>query len=159
MDCFVVSNSTIDAIVMAISKGCRTNPLQMSLRDSLPAWMENNPEYGEIWPELREMGTLQELGHRLLIHNIEAYEYRYSNKLDAPKNPPKYDYNHISLARKEYKDLEKLMALECYMYQVVDHEEEISHPIFKLLKEVSANLYREYVRALPEWDEHDDMWS
>ncbi|MFK7822688.1 MAG: hypothetical protein AB8G05_00920 [Oligoflexales bacterium] len=157
MSCFVVSNETIDAVVMSILGGSSSNlVLALNLGENTLPRTEIDPEYDEIWPELSEIESLQELGSRLLKHNVEAYEY--SHEPDKLKFLQPRDYKFNFPTNPKLKNIELLVALECYMYQIVDHEEETLHPIFKLLKEVSANMYREYVRALPEWDQCREMW-
>ena len=157
MACLVVSNETIDAIVMAILGGNRSNLLLiLNLGETFLPRTEIDPEYDEIWPELGELESVQALGDRLLKHNIEAY--KYSRNSEASQDSLSSQYECKLLAKPKYTDMEMLMAIECYLYQIVDHEEETEHPIFKLLKEVSSNLYRDYVRSLPEWGQCVGMW-
>lgn len=157
MSCFVVSNETIDAIVMAIIGGTRSSLLLLkNLGEYRMPRSDINPEYEEIWPELTDMVSLEQLGDRLLVHNLEAY--KYSNTVDAHKHTYNRKYRCNLLGKANYKDIEMLMAMECYMYQIVDHEEETRHPIFRLMKEACSQHYREYVRALPEWDQCANLW-
>ena len=158
MSCFVVSNETIDAVVVAILGGTNSElSLAVNLGDHILPKIEINPEYEKIWPELRKMDSLEALGNRLLSHNVEAYEY--SRCLDELKDLRLYEYKNNIRVKHNYTVMEMLVAIECYMYQIVDHEQETRHPIFRLFKELSSHLYREYVRSLPEWDRSGKMWS
>lgn len=155
MSCFVVKNETIDAVVMAIVGGNRSSLLSiMNLGDNKPVREGLEHEhYAKIWPELLIIGSMQELGERLLLHNVEAFDHRYK---DSSEDYPNYKCNLVK--GRKFTDIEMLKAVACYMYQVVDHEQQDSHPIYKLLKELRYNMLNNYIMGTYEW-ENAGLWG